>query len=120
MSNISEALAELGSVDGFVAAALVDSQSGMALGTFGNPGDLNLEVAAAGNSEVIKSKAKVMQSLGLKDEIEDILITLGKQYHLIRLLGTHKNLFIYMVTTKSGNLALARHKLSDVEGRIEV
>lgn len=120
MSNINEALQELGSLDGFVAAAMVDSQSGMALGTFGNPGDLNLEVAAAGNSEVIKSKAKVMQSLGLKDEIEDILITLGKQYHLIRLSKTHKNLFLYLVTGKNGNLALARHKLSDVEGRVQL
>lgn len=120
MSNITETLNELSQLDGFVAAALVDSQSGMALGTAGNPSALNLEVAAAGNSEVIKAKAKVMSNLGLKDEIEDILITLGTQYHLIRLMKKHKNLFIYLVTTKSGNLALARHKLSDVEGKIEV
>lgn len=120
MSNITETLNELSGVDGFVACALVDSQSGMALGTAGNPSDLNLEVAAAGNSEVIKAKAKVMTNLGLKDEIEDILITLGKQYHLIRLMKSHKNLFVYLVTSKTSNLALARHKLSDVENRIVV
>lgn len=120
MSNINETLAELAGLDGFVAAALVDYQSGMALGTYGNTQDVNLEVAAAGNSEVIKSKLKVMANLGLKDEIEDILITLGKQYHLIRLLGTQKGLFMYLVTSKSGNLALARHKLSSIEKAIQI
>lgn len=120
MSNITESLNELASIDGFVACALVDQQSGMALGTAGNPQDLNLEVAAAGNSEVIKAKFKVMSNLGIKDEIEDILISLGKQYHLIRLLKNHNNLFMYLVTSKSGNLALARHKLSDVESKIQV
>jgi hypothetical protein len=120
MSNISESLEQLMSLDGAVACALVDQQSGMALGMAGNTDALNLEVAAAGNSEVIKAKNKVMANLGLKDEIEDILITLGKQYHLIRLLKSHSNLFIYLVTTKSGNLALARHKLSSVEGDITV
>lgn len=120
MSNISESLGQLMTLDGAVACALVDTQSGMALGTAGNTDALNLEVAAAGNSEVIKAKNKVMANLGLKDEIEDILITLGKQYHLIRLLKEHSNLFIYLVTTKSGNLALARHKLSSVETGISV
>ncbi|MEZ5425715.1 MAG: hypothetical protein R2747_05580 [Pyrinomonadaceae bacterium] len=120
MSNINESLNELSDLDGFVACALVDQQSGMALGTFGNPQDLNLEVAAAGNSEVIRAKNKVMSNLGIKDEIEDILISLGKQYHLIRLLKSHKNLFMYLVTSKSGNLALARHRLSEIENKIQV
>lgn len=120
MSNISESLQELMSIDGAVACALVDFQSGMALGMAGNTDALNLEVAAAGNSEVIKSKNKVMSNLGIKDEIEDILITLGKQYHLLRLSKKHNNLFIYLVTAKSGNLALARHKLSSVESIMEV
>src|ERR1051326_6337755 len=103
MSNISESLNELMTLDGAVACALVDYNSGMALGTAGNTDALNLEVAAAGNSEVIKAKNKVMANLGLADSIEDILITLGKQYHLILLLKSHSNLFVYLVTSKSGN-----------------
>lgn len=120
MSNINECLDELLALDGAMAAALVDYTSGMSLGARGNT-DINLDVAAAGNSEVIKSKLKVMSNLGLKDEIDDILISLGKQYHLIRLLKNHNNLFVYYVLNKNNsNLAMARHKLGEAEKAIQV
>lgn len=118
-NNIEHSLTELLNIDGAMAAALVDSESGMALGTAG--GGVNLDVAAAGNTEVIKSKQKVMGSLGLKDKIEDILISLGSQYHLIRPLGTHSNLFFYLVLNRSkSNLAMARVKLTEVESGVQL
>lgn len=117
--NINQTLSELMQVDGAMAMALVDSKSGMALGTIGS--GINLELAAAGNSEVMRAKTKTMANLGLKDKIEDILITLGGQYHLIRPLSNHSHLFIYMVLNRAqSNLALARHKLSEAESRLEV
>ena len=119
MANTSEALDALLKIDGAMAAALVDAKSGMALGTIGS--GINLEVAAAGNSEVIRSKQKVMSSLGLKDKIEDILITLGQQYHLIRPLATAENLFVYLVLNKTqANLAMARFKLQEIETALQV
>lgn len=71
-------------VDGAVGCCLVDSASGMMLGAEGRQGIINLELAAAGNTEVVRAKRKTMSALMLKDSIADILITLGKQYHLIR------------------------------------
>ena len=118
-NNIEQSLNNLMEIDGAMAVALVDLESGMALGTAG--GGVNLEVAAAGNTEVVKSKHKVMANLGLKDRIEDILISLGTQYHLIRPLKNHSNLFLYLVLGREkSNLAMARFKLNGVDEAIQL
>src|SRR3954454_24296162 len=85
--NVETALKEALTIDGAVGVALVDYESGMSLGTLGGGDWLDLDVAAAGNTEVVRSKMRVMSALALNDRIEDILITLNRQYHLIRLLG---------------------------------
>lgn len=116
MSNVEIALKEITTIEGAVAVALVDHTSGMTLGTAGNTKALDLDLAAAGNTDVIRAKMRTMESLALDDEIEDILITLGKQYHLIRLSPENPGLFLYLVLAKDrANLAMARHKLSTVE-----
>ncbi|HET9622682.1 MAG TPA: hypothetical protein VFP84_15020 [Kofleriaceae bacterium] len=102
-------------IDGCVGCCIVDSNSGMMLGAAGG-GSMNLEVAAAGNTEVVRSKRKTMKALNLTDQIEDMLITLGKQYHLIRPLSINDALFIYLVLDKQrSNLAMARFQLSAIE-----
>jgi len=114
MSNIAESLDNVMQLEGAMAVALVDSESGMTLGRQG--GGLDLELAAAGNTDVVRAKLKTMRSLNLDDTIHDILITLGKQYHIIRPLARHEGVFLYLVLDKNhSNLALARRKVQDVE-----
>jgi hypothetical protein len=121
MSNVDVILKEAVNIDGAVAALLVDYQSGMALGQAGDATVMNLDVAAAGNTDVVRSKMRTMESLGLDDKIEDILITLGKAYHLINLPESHPGLFLYVVLDKSkANLAMARHKLASLSTQIEI
>ncbi|MBB1256611.1 hypothetical protein [Streptomyces alkaliterrae] len=111
------------SIEGTIGIALVDYSSGMALGTLGGGKDLDLNVAAAGNTDVVRAKVRALEHLGLNDEIEDILITLGSQYHLIRLLkGRNSNgLFLYLALDKNrSNLAMARHQLRSIEAGLEV
>lgn len=114
MSDIKQAMDQLLSCDGAMCAALVDASSGMLLGQAGS--GVDLEIAAAGNTEVVRAKMRTIRDLGLNDTIEDILITLGKQYHIIRPMARQEGLFIYLVLDKSkSNLALARRKVLDVE-----
>lgn len=114
MATIKQTLDELMTLDGAMCASVVDSSSGMMLGSIGS--GVDMELAAAGNTEVVRAKTKTMRSLGLNDVIEDILITLGKQYHIIRPSARKDGVFIYFVLDKQrGNLAMARRKTLDVD-----
>src|SRR3954471_21521553 len=85
MGNIDHTLDMAANIKGAFAVAVVDYESGMTLGSRGGSAEFDLDVAAPGNSEVMRAKLDVMEKLGLRNEgIEDILITLSTQYHLIR------------------------------------
>ncbi|MGW1883230.1 hypothetical protein [Streptomyces sp. NPDC001970] len=124
MANTETALKEaMTSIEGVIGVALVDYTSGMALGTLGGGKQLDLSVAAAGNTDVVRAKLRAMEMLGIQDQIEDILISLGTQYHLIRLLKARggNGLFLYLaLDTKRANLAMARHQLKKIEAELEV
>ncbi|MFI9308903.1 hypothetical protein [Streptomyces triculaminicus] len=124
MANTEAALKDaMGSIDGAIGVALVDYGSGMALGTLGGSQSLDLNVAAAGNTDVVRAKLRAMEMLNIQDTIEDILITLGSQYHLIRLLTGRggQGLFLYLaLDAKRANLAMARHQLRRIESELEV
>ena len=84
--NYDKTVSEMLNVDGALAAAVVDYSSGMLLAGGGSAA-IDLEIAAAGNTEVMRAKMKTMGMLGLKDSIEDILITLGKTIPLVAPIG---------------------------------
>ncbi len=118
-SNLKQSMDAAMTINGALAVALVDYRSGMCLAQAG--GGFNLDLAAAGNTEVVRAKLKTVESLGLRKGIEDILITLADQYHLIRLVPNAQGLFLYLVLDKEkGNLALARFKLTDIERSLRV
>jgi hypothetical protein len=120
--NIETALKEAMTLDGAIGAALVDYESGMTLGMIGGGAELNLELAAAGNTEVVRAKVRTLASLGIQDSVEDILITLTRQYHLIRMLRSSSGgLFLYLALDRQrANLALARHSLKQIENTLHL
>jgi hypothetical protein len=123
VADLDVSLKECMNIAGAIGACLVDYTSGMTLGTAGGGRDLDLEVAAAGNTEVVRAKMRTMNDLNLKDSIEDILITLNSQYHLIRPLTSTRGegLFIYLALNKAtANLAMARRQLQTIENELQV
>ncbi len=121
MANINKTLEETMKIDGAIGAAIADWESGLCLGMAGGGSRLNVEVAAAGNCQVVKAKMATMNELGIKGAIHDILITLDDQIHLLRPLKRGDNMFIYLAIDKAkGNLAMARHRLAKLETELSI
>ena len=94
-------------IPGFIAASLVDLESGMTLGLKSARQDFDLAAASAYNSEMVKQKQKIMRALSLKTTLEDMLMTLGDQIHLIKMVSP--TTFIYLAADRaSSNIAIIR------------
>lgn len=92
---------------GFIAASVVDLESGMTLAVKSVQPDFDLTAASAYNSELVKQKFKIMATLGITGVIDDMLITLTEQIHLIKILNP--STFLYLAVAKDrSNLAIVR------------
>ena len=121
MADIDYVLNAATNIKGAFAVALVDYESGMTLGSRGGSAEFDLDVAAPGNSDVGRTKLELMHTRGLRETIEDILITLDTQYHLIRPLYSRNDddkMFLYLVLNRQqANLAMARRDLRMIAQR---
>jgi hypothetical protein len=108
-----DAIAKIeGDVSGVIATAAVDLESGMTLAAKSNRADFDLSVASAYNSELVKQKLKIVRALNLKTTLEDMLLTLGDQFHLIKILPGGSS-FLYLAADRSStNLAILRIAVS--------
>ncbi len=98
-------------IPGFIAASLVDLDSGMTLAVTSARPDFDLAAASAFNSEIVKQKVKTIEALGLKSNLEDILLTLSDQLHIIKMVGSGS--FIYLAAERAtSNLAIIRSSVT--------
>jgi hypothetical protein len=101
----------LSDLPSLMAVAIVDISSGMSLASHTNSG-INPDTAAAYNTEVVKQKQKAMAALKLQGEtLDDILITLTNQLHLLKLVNDGKKFIHLVVNHRDTNLAIAREVL---------
>ena len=97
-------------IPGFIAASLVDLDSGMTLGARSLRPDFDLTAASAYNSEMVKQKLKIMKALKLETNLEDMLLTLGDQIHVIRIVSPTS--FIDLAADRAqANLAIVRNAM---------
>ena len=98
----------LSDLPSLMAIAVVDISSGMSLASHSNS-SINPDTAAAYNTEVVKQKQKAISALKLQGEaIDDILITLTNQLHLLKLVNDGKKFIHLVVNPRDTNLAIAR------------
>ena len=98
-------------VSGFIAASLVDLDSGLTLAVTTARQDFDLSAASAFNSELVKQKVKTIAALNLSSTLEDMLLTLSDQLHVIKMVG--KDTFIYLAADRaSSNLAIIRSSVN--------
>ena len=115
MGNAVNQVKQALEIEGALAAALVDGDSGMMLASAGDH-SFDLEIAAAGHTELLRAELKTMRALGINDTVQDILVSLGQQYHILRPLRVAPSIFFYLALDRTrANLAMARHLLSVLE-----
>lgn len=116
MVSMEEATAQVMALDGVIALAGVDWTSGMTImSTVVKP--IDIELAAAVATEVVRAQMRAIEQLGGGQVIDDILVTLSNELHLITLSDDprYAGLFSYLVLDRQrGNLALARRRLREV------
>ena len=119
MAKVGPSLEQVMGIDGAIACSVVDSNNGFMLGAQGK--ELDLEYASAGNTELYHAKQKIMKNLGINEKIEDFLITMDTQYHILMPAHHLNGIFIYFVMSKSkGTLGLARRQLAEIAANLEV
>ena len=115
--TLDDSLRELIDFDGAMCVALVDSDSGMILGRAGS--GVEMDLAAAGAAVMLKARRSTIKTLGLPDEIDDLLVTLTTQLQIIRPLSTRPAIFLYLIVDRAkSSLAMARFRATEADARI--
>ncbi|MBB6385114.1 hypothetical protein HNP35_000194 [Flavobacterium notoginsengisoli] len=106
-------------VNGFIAVAVTEIESGLSFGNLTIDPAFDPELAAAYNLEVVKAKLNAVKALGLNQDIEDILITLSNQIHIIDI-SPNKKFMIYLAADASkANLGMTRAILRKHKADVE-
>jgi predicted regulator of Ras-like GTPase activity (Roadblock/LC7/MglB family) len=101
-------------IDGAIAAAIVDSDSGMVVASGGS--GVDVELAAAGYTEVMRAQLRNIRNLGLVGGVEDSLLSLETQYHIVRPVAAYPDVFMLLILDRAkSNLAMARLKLRQLD-----
>ncbi len=117
--SLDAVLAKLLSFDGAMCVAVVDSETGMILGNAGSGVDIDL--AAAGASVILRARLASIKALGGDEQIEDVLISLTSQVQIIHPLPRNPSIFTYLIGDKAkSSLAMARFKAAEADLLIQL
>lgn len=100
-----------------VAAAVVQVEGGQALATYTTAREFNLSKVLGHNAEVIRQQRLALAALRLpaEEQLEEVLITLQTQLHLLRLLPDGRRFLYVVVDCRDTNLGIAREVMRTCE-----
>mgnify|MGYP003495926520 CR=1 FL=1 len=105
-------------VPGYIAVAVTEIKSGISYYSNSAVADFDPELASAFNLEVVKAKLNAINALGLNDTIDDILINLSSQIHIIDV-ADNNEYFIYLaVDSARANLGMTKALLNKYKKEI--
>jgi len=105
-------------VPGYIAVAVTEIKSGISYYSNSAIADFDPELASAFNLEVVKAKLNAINALGLNETIDDIMITLSSQIHIIDV-ADNNEYFIYLaVDSTKANLGMTKALLNKYKKEI--
>ncbi|SNB37092.1 hypothetical protein [Flavobacterium psychrophilum] len=105
-------------VSGFIAVAITEIKSGVSYYSLSADKNFDPELAAAFNLEVVKAKLNAINALGLNQSIDDILINLSSQIHIIDV-SDNNEYFIYLaVDASKANMGMTKALLNKYKKEI--
>jgi CheY-like chemotaxis protein/predicted regulator of Ras-like GTPase activity (Roadblock/LC7/MglB family) len=114
--TIQDALERGRAVEGSLATLLVETASGNLIAAAIGAKGVDLEVAARATAEFARQKPRVEETIGLKDTVEEVLLTSARRYYLLRPVGSEDRMFLLLVLDRSkANLTAAQKELAAIE-----
>lgn len=99
-------------IPGFIAVSVTEVRSGVSYGAETVNPNFDPTLASAYHLEVVKSEQSALKVLGVKEKIEDILVLLTDQIHIINI-SDNGTYFIYLtIDSTKANLGLTRALLA--------
>lgn len=117
--TIREALERGRAIEGSLATLIVETATGeLVAAAIGSKG-IDLEVAAAATAEFARQKPNVERTLGVKDAVEQVLLTSTRRYYLLKPVGSGESWFLLLVLDRSrADLEAAEAEVAAIESEL--
>lgn len=112
-----EALSTVAALDGLLGCAVVDSSTGLVIARDVRGAlPIDLDLAAAACAQVLRAHRQAARSMGMPEQVDEVMASAGPRQVVMRTLTRHPSLFLVAMLEKHrANFALARYTLSEVE-----
>ena len=112
-----QALSDMLSLEGLLGCAVVDATTGLVLARETREDQpVDIELSSAASAQVLRMHRQAARSMGLSEQIDEIITSAASRQQVLRTLPRHADLFLLALLDKHRtNLALVRFKLMEVE-----